>query len=61
MRGFRPRPTPVFTAPAGTAYLQVVGPEDMAYAFPGNGRKLEVHPSNIDPAKGLTIVRFVTH
>ncbi len=52
--------TPVFSAPSGTAYFQVVGPEDVSYTYPGNGHTLEVHPSSIDAAKGLAIVRFVT-
>jgi hypothetical protein len=53
--------TPVFTAPGGTAYFQVVGPDDVPYAWPGNGgHVLEVNPTGIDPAQGLVVIRFLT-
>ncbi len=52
--------TPVFTVPSGTAYFQVVGPGDVQYSWPTTGNVLEVNPANVNPGKGLVVVRFLT-
>lgn len=53
--------TPVFEAPPGTSYFQVVGQPDIGFLRPTRGRMLQVNPGQVDPKKGTARILFVLY